>query len=80
VLAHVIRQAAILIGAGLLIGAAGALAGSRLLASLLFEVSPWDPAVFAGSVSLLAIAGLLASWAPARRATTVNPIVALRFD
>jgi putative ABC transport system permease protein len=80
VLAHVIRQAATLIGAGLLIGAAGALAGSRLLASLLFEVSPWDPAVFAGSVSLLAIAGLLASWAPARRATTVNPIVALRFD
>jgi ABC-type antimicrobial peptide transport system permease subunit len=80
VLAYIVRQAVTLIGVGLLIGTAGALAGSRLLTRLLFEVSPWDPAVFAGSVSLLAIAGLLASCVPARRATTVNPIVALRCD
>jgi putative ABC transport system permease protein len=80
VLIFVIRQAVTSIGVGLIIGATAAPVGGRLLTSLLFEVSPWDPAVFAGAVVFLTIAGLLASYLPARRATTVNPVVALRCE
>jgi putative ABC transport system permease protein len=66
-------------GAGLAAGLAGAAAFTRLDA-LLFGVSATDPAVFALIVALLAGVGLAASWIPARRATRVNPTVALRAD
>ena len=65
---------------GVAAGLVAALAGSRLLATLLYDVSPRDPGVFAvTSLSLLAVA-LIACWIPARRAAAVDPLLALRMD
>lgn len=74
------KQTSKLVGLGLLIGLAGALAGSRLLQSLLFEVKPHDPLTLALVVVLLAAVALLACYLPARRATKVDPNVALRCE
>ena len=68
----------VLAGAGLGAGAAAAL--TRLLQALLFETSPLEPTVFAAVAALLAAICLLASWLPARRATRVDPMAALRID
>jgi predicted permease len=67
-------------GVGLVVGLAGALALSRYLGSLLFEVRPVDPLVFTLVPLGLLLVALLASWLPARRAAKVDPIVALRQD
>jgi putative ABC transport system permease protein len=53
---------------------------TRLLASALFEVSPTDPLTFGAVLAVLAVAGLAASYIPARRATKVDPIVVLRYE
>ncbi len=67
-------------GAGVLLGAAGAFAVTRVLTTFLFEVRPDDPATFAAvSVLLLAVA-LFAGWLPARRAASVDPLVTLRYE
>ena len=66
--------------AGITIGVAGALALSRLLSSLLFEVRASDPATFAAVAAGLAIVALFACYIPAHRATNVDPILALRHD
>jgi putative ABC transport system permease protein len=66
--------------AGLAVGLAGALAGSRLLTSLLFEVKPSDPATFATVAALLGAVAIGACLIPARRATRVDPMVALRYE
>lgn len=80
VLRLVIRQGMTMTVIGLVIGLIGAFALSRVIAGLLFGVSPKDPLTFAGvSIVLLAVA-LLACLLPARRATRVNPIVALRSE
>ena len=67
-------------GAGLAVGFAGALALTRLLATLLFDVSPWDPFTMVAVCGMLASVGLLACYLPARRAAQVDPAVALRYE
>ena len=63
-----------------MIGVAGALALTRLMRTLLFNVRPTDPAVY-GAVSLMLIAvALLASYLPARRASRIDPLTALRDE
>jgi putative ABC transport system permease protein len=65
---------------GIAVGVAGALAMTRLLSELLFEVSPTDPAAFAGAVLLLAAASIVATWLPARKALALDPLEALRVQ
>jgi ABC-type antimicrobial peptide transport system permease subunit len=68
------------VGLGVLIGLAGSLAFTRLLSSLLFNTSPNDPlSLIAVALTLSAVA-FLACWIPARRATKVDPVVALRSE
>ena len=76
----VVSQAIGLGAAGLGAGLAGALALTRVLASLLFGVSASDPLTFAAVCALLMAVVASAAYLPARRATHVDPIVALRAD
>ena len=78
--AMVIKQSMLPIGAGAILGVAGSLASGRLLQQFLFQVKPGDPQVIATIVVLLIGVGLLASWLPARRAASIDPLVALRDE
>jgi len=73
-------QGVILTATGIVIGVAGAYALSRLLESLLYEVSVHDPRIFVAAPVLLAIIALIATCLPALRATRVDPMVALRQE
>jgi putative ABC transport system permease protein len=66
--------------AGLAAGAAGSAGLTRLLEGMLYGVKPFDPVVIASVASLLAAVALLASYLPARRASKIDPIAALRCD
>jgi hypothetical protein len=66
--------------AGLVVGAAAAIAVARILASELYGASPFDPIVLAGAALLLTAAGLMATLAPARRAAQIDPLIALRHE
>lgn len=76
----VIREAMLLTVIGIAAGLAGALALGRLLKTVLFEIKPEDPVTFAGVVVLLVAIAMLACYIPARRATKVDPMVALRYE
>ncbi|MFZ1219503.1 MAG: ABC transporter permease [Chthoniobacterales bacterium] len=76
----VVGQAMALVGISLIAGIAGAFAATRLLSSLLFGIGASDPATFLGIVVLVSGVAFLAAWIPARRATRVDPIVALRAE
>ncbi len=76
----ILHQGARMVAAGLIAGLAGALAMSHLLTSMLYEVSPTDPLTLAVIVVLLSAVAFLACWLPARRATRVDPLVALRCE
>jgi putative ABC transport system permease protein len=78
--ADVLRRAAIVTGSGVIAGLAVALATSRVLNSLLFQVSPTDPLALGGACAALVIVGALAAYVPARRATRIDPVQALRAD
>ena len=78
VLGMILRQGLRLVGIGLVLGAVGAFAFSRLMAGLLFGIGPTDAATFALTGVLLLIIATLACLVPARRASTVDPMVALR--
>jgi predicted permease len=76
----VLRQSLTVMLAGIIIGLSIALICMRLLASFLYGLSPTDPTAIAGAILLLLVVALLACWIPARRATKVDPMVALRFE
>jgi ABC-type antimicrobial peptide transport system permease subunit len=76
----VLRQAMTPVVAGLAVGLAGAVAAGTLLAGLLYEVRPNDPATIGAVALVLAAVGLAASFTPARRALRADPIAALRQE
>lgn len=78
ILRLVIGQGLALALVGIAIGLGGALALTRLMKTLLFQVSTTDPAAFAGVAVLFLLAALAASYIPARRATRIDPVAALR--
>jgi putative ABC transport system permease protein len=78
--ALMLRETGLLLAVGTVCGIALALAGGRTAATLLFRVTPYDPAMLAAAVGVLAVIALLASYAPARRATRIEPVAALRAD
>jgi putative ABC transport system permease protein len=80
VLRLILRKGAILTAAGIALGLVGAAAGTRLLQDLLFGVTPLDPRTFIAVSLLFGLVATLASYLPARRATAVDPTVALRSE
>jgi putative ABC transport system permease protein len=80
VLRMVVGRAMVLAIAGITIGAAGAFVLTRLMTNLLFDVRPEDPLTFLAVSVLLATVAALASYLPGRRATRVDPVVALRAE
>lgn len=76
----IVRQGALVAVAGIIVGVAAALAGGRLMESLLYGVSPRDPFVFAATTVLLLAIALAACWLPARRAARLSPLQALRAE
>ena len=80
VIGRVVRQGVALVAIGLATGAAGSLAVTRLLSSMLFEVKPGDPVTLIGVSLLLMLVALAACYIPARRASRVDPLVALRHE
>jgi len=80
VLRTVVGQGMALTGAGIAVGLVGAWGVSRVIESLLFGVSATDPLTYAGTTITLALVALLASWIPARRASRIDPVEALRYE
>jgi ABC-type antimicrobial peptide transport system permease subunit len=76
----VAREALTLVAMGSVVGLAGALALSRVMKSLLYEITPQDPGTFVGVLSLMIFVALLAGYLSARKATRIDPIVALRQE
>jgi putative ABC transport system permease protein len=80
VVGEILRNASNMVVMGLIAGAFGVAALTRVLSNLLFEVSPLDPAALVGAGVSMTLIGLLAGWIPARRAARVDPVRALRED
>jgi ABC-type antimicrobial peptide transport system permease subunit len=76
----VLRETLYLVLAGLVIGVPGALIGAKLISAQLFGMKPADPLTLVGAGMVLTIVALLAGYLPARRASRVNPLNALRYE
>ena len=76
----IVRDTAWPVALGIVLGLAGAVAATRVIASFLFETTPTDPLTLATTVVALAMTALLAAWIPARRAARVDPVAALRAE
>ena len=80
VLRMILRESALLVAAGVAVGLPVALAAARLISGQLYGLKPADPSTIAGAIFLIAAVGALAGYIPARRATKVDPMVALRYE
>jgi ABC-type antimicrobial peptide transport system permease subunit len=80
ILRLVVRQGLTLTGIGLVVGLVASVWATRLMQSLLVEVPPTDVTTYAVMAGLFAVVAVVASWAPARRATQIDPVVALREE
>jgi ABC-type antimicrobial peptide transport system permease subunit len=76
----IVCECLLVVGIGVGLGLIGAYAATRLVSSLLFGLSATDPAVFAAGGFLLLLVAIIAGWMPARRASRLDPMVALRAD
>jgi predicted permease len=77
---QVMREIAVLVLAGIAVGLPATLAGARLVRNMLYGLGGTDPLSLAAAAVVLAMAGLLAGYLPARRATRINPLTALRYE
>lgn len=80
VMRQLLRESLALTVLGLVLGLALSVGIARLLQGLLFEVSAFDPLVFAAVTAVLTVAALVATYVPARRASRIDPLAALRHD
>jgi ABC-type antimicrobial peptide transport system permease subunit len=80
VLKLILREGLVLAVIGTLLGAAGALALTRLLSSLLFGISATDPAIYLAASALLLVIAIAACFWPARKASAIQPLEALRYE
>jgi len=80
VLRLIMREGSVMLLSGLALGLLLAAATGKILSGILFEVGAFDPPAFASALTVLAAATLLATWLPARRATRINPMLALRTE
>jgi ABC-type antimicrobial peptide transport system permease subunit len=80
VVSETVRRALVPVAVGVGVGVAGALALSRSLEAMLYEVTPGDPATYITVAGVLAFVAVIAAWLPARRASSVDPVVALRVE
>jgi putative ABC transport system permease protein len=80
ILRMVIREGAVLAAAGMVIGMVGAIAVTRLLGTLLFQIQPYDPLTYAGGLVFLGVVTLVACYIPASRAAGIDPLDALRVE
>jgi ABC-type antimicrobial peptide transport system permease subunit len=76
----VMREVLLLVGAGVLIGLPAALAATRLVTSQLYGITPTDPSTLAWATAGIGVIGALSGYVPARRATEVDPVAAIRCD
>jgi ABC-type antimicrobial peptide transport system permease subunit len=80
VLRLIMGQGLTLTSIGLIVGLATAFASARLLTSMLFQIEPTDPVVYVGVVTLLGAVALIANYIPARRASKIDPLTAIRQE